>query len=79
MDIKDKIKISKKRFCMPHYWPHKLPFGKKVCNEACHIHKNPIRMLHHNFYCKVLNCPNYKFMRTKDKKMIKRTWRNIFF
>lgn len=68
MNLKDKIKISKTRCCPPHYWPHKLPFGEKVTCENCHIHINPLRKLHHYGYCKILGCPNYKFMKSKDQK-----------
>ena len=59
-------KIKKKRgermFCPPHYIPHKLPIGKKVCNEHCHYHKAKWRMFHHKTFCKILRCPHYKRM-----------------
>lgn len=67
MNIKDKVNISDKRFCPPHYWPHKLPFGEKVTCEKCHVHKAKWRMSHHTFFCKFLGCPNYKFMVNKEK------------
>ena len=68
MDIKDKVIISKDRFCPPHRWPHKLPFfGNKINNEPCHYHKAKWRQWHHCLFCKLLKCPNYKFM-VKGKK-----------
>jgi hypothetical protein len=69
MDIKDKMEISKTRCCPPHYFPHKLPFGKKICNEKCHFHAAKWRMIHHTLFCKYLKCPNYKFMMKKKKSM----------
>ena len=68
MGIKDKIKISSNRFCPPHYFPHKLPFGEKITKEPCHFHKSKWRMLHHTIFCKLLGCKNYKFMIGKYKK-----------
>jgi hypothetical protein len=62
MNIKDKKILSKKRCCPPHYIPHKLPFGKKICDEPCHFHKARWRMWHHKWFCQVLGCVNYKWM-----------------
>jgi len=70
VDIDDKIKISDNRFCPPHYIPHKLPFGKKICDEKCHLHKAKWRMAHHMFYCKFLGCKNYEFMVEKNKEFL---------
>lgn len=56
MNIKDKINISKNRFCPPHRWPHKFPFfGKKICDEPCHVHSKRWRSAHHCFF---VNCSN---------------------
>ena len=71
MGIKDKIKISNNRCCPKHYFPHKLPFGNKITNEHCHLHKSKWRMVHHILYCKFLKCKNYQFMITKYKKFKK--------
>ena len=68
MNIKDKIVISKKRFCPPHRLPHKLPFGKKITKEPCHIHEHSLRMLHHRPFCKLIKCPNYEFMMKCSKQ-----------
>ncbi len=69
MDIKDKTIISKTRFCPPHRWPHKIIFfGKKICDEPCHFHKKKWRMFHHCNFCKILKCPNYKYMLKKYKE-----------
>lgn len=62
LNIEDKIMISRSRVCPAHYFPHKLPFGKPIENEPCHLHKKTWRMLHHIIFCKYLKCPNYKFM-----------------
>ena len=70
MNIKDKIKIDETLCCPPHYLPHKIPFGNKICNEKCHIHKANWRMIHHKFYCKFLGCSNYKFMIKKSKEKL---------
>jgi hypothetical protein len=69
MNIKDKRHISKNKYCPPHTFPHKLPFGEKIKNEQCHIHKNKLRMFHHLIYCKLLKCPNYNFMIKNNKKL----------
>ena len=74
MGITDKIKISDDIWCPPHYFPHKLPFGDKITNEACHLHKSKWRMLHHLPYCKILRCKNYKFMVEKYNEMKKELW-----
>jgi hypothetical protein len=66
--IKDKVIISKSRFCPPHTFPHKLPFAKPITREYCHYHKARWRMLHHILFCKFLKCKNYKFMIKKYKK-----------
>ena len=68
LNIKDKKIISEKRFCPPHYIPHKLPFGEKIINEYCHVHNKKWRMAHHKFFCKLLKCPHYKFMIKEYKK-----------
>ncbi|MBI2046562.1 hypothetical protein HYT26_00155 [Candidatus Pacearchaeota archaeon] len=60
--IIDKKIISKKKFCPPHYIPHKLPLGKKIIDEPCHIHKKVHNMIHHKFFCKCLKCSHYNFM-----------------
>jgi len=62
LNIKDKRIISKGKFCPPHHLPHKLPFGKKITKEPCHIHKRKWRRVHHKLFCKLLRCPYYKFM-----------------
>ncbi len=67
MNIKDKLGISNTRCCPPHYLPHKLPFGKKICDEKCHIHHAKWRMEHHATFCKMLRCKNYDFMMQKSK------------
>tara|TARA_Y100000310_G_scaffold8335_1_gene8909 strand:- start:31 stop:279 length:249 start_codon:yes stop_codon:yes gene_type:complete len=72
MNIKDKKIISKTRFCPPHYWPHKLPFGKKITDESCHIHKKKWRMNHHIPFCKKLKCPNYEFMMRKNNEYLEK-------
>jgi hypothetical protein len=72
MDIKDKIKIENNGCCPPHYLPHKLPFGKTIDDEPCHTHNAKWRRCHHDFYCKVLNCPNYKVMKEKTAELIKK-------
>lgn len=72
MNILDKHDISKTRCCPPHYMPHKFPVGDKIRTEPCHIHKAEWRMAHHTFFCKILKCPNYKFMiKTHKEKMNK--------
>ncbi len=68
LNIKDKIMLSKTRFCPPHYFPHKLPIGDKVADEPCHLHKRAWRMAHHIPFCKLLKCPNYSFMMAQYKK-----------
>jgi hypothetical protein len=65
MTIMDKTKISKNKFCPPHYFPHVLPWGKKIMDEPCHFHNAKWRMMHHRLYCKILKCPHYKFMMKK--------------
>jgi len=72
MNIKDKFYISKTRHCPPHYYPHKSPIGKKICDEKCHIHKTKWNMSHHSFFCKYLKCDNYKFMINKNKEILKK-------
>lgn len=71
LNIKDKIIISSSKFCPPHYFPHKLPLGKKVICEECHLHKASWRMAHHKFFCKFLGCPHYKFMTKEGGKLKK--------
>jgi len=68
LNIKDKKIINKKRFCSQHTSPHKLPFTKPITNEPCHNHLKKWRMLHHNIFCRLLKCPNYKFMIKNYKK-----------
>jgi len=68
LDIGDKIIISNKRFCPPHYFPHKLPFGEKIADEPCHIHKARWREFHHNIFCRILRCPNFDFMLAENIK-----------
>ena len=70
ININDKKGISRIRCCPPHHIPHKLPFGEKISDEKCHIHKSKWRMIHHTFFCKYLKCLNYKFMIKKHKKII---------
>ena len=71
MYIKDKIilKDTKKRCCPAHYWPHKIPDGKPITDKPCHTHKKTWRKAHHNFYCKFIKCPHYKFMKEKTKSI----------
>ncbi len=69
MNILDKEDICDTKFCPPHYIPHKLPIGKKVTTERCHVHKAKWRMAHHTFYCQVLKCPHFKFMKKKHEEM----------
>ena len=71
MNIQDKITLSKKKCCPPHFWPHKLPFTKLIINEPCHIHNKKWRMAHQKFFCKYLKCPHYKFMVKEYKKYLK--------
>lgn len=68
MNMEDKKTISKSKLCPAHYMPHKIPLGEKIKDERCHLHKKKLNMLHHTFFCKYLNCPNYKFMISKYKK-----------
>jgi len=68
LNIKDKKTISKTKFCPPHYSPHKLPFGKKITNEPCHIHNKKWRMKHHKFFCKFLKCLHYHSMINKHNE-----------
>jgi len=72
MNILDKENISNNKFCPPHYIPHKLPFGKKITNEKCHIHKAKWRMKHHTIFCKILKCPHYKFMMKTNLDKLKK-------
>lgn len=65
LDIKDKKKISDNKFCPPHYIPHKLPFGKPIEDELCHIHEKKWRMVHHQFFCNYIGCQHYDFMMEK--------------
>lgn len=66
LNIKDKVPISDKK-CPPHYLPHKLPFGDKITEETCHTHIAWWRRVHHNLFCQILKCPNYKEMRLLSK------------
>jgi hypothetical protein len=70
INLKYEIKISKTNYCPPHYLPHKLPFGKKITNESCHIHKKKWRMNHNIPFCRKLKCPHYKFMIKKYKEYL---------
>jgi len=72
MNILDKVEISDSRRCPPHYLPHKLPIGDKIIDEKCHIHDADWRTAHHNYFCKVLDCPNYDFMIKKKKEYVKK-------
>ena len=63
--IVDKEVVSIERFCPPHYLPHKFPFGKKIADEPCHIHKEMYNIIHHKFFCNYLKCANYDFMTKK--------------
>lgn len=65
MKIKDKVAIAN-YFCPSHYLPNRFPFGIKISNEPCHIHKSRLRMLHHT--CKKLQCPNYRKMMRFDRE-----------
>lgn len=65
MNIADKTEISKEKCCPPHYVPHKLPFGEKICDEPCHFHNAKWRMMHHIYFCKKLKCPHFEFMMKK--------------
>lgn len=69
MNILDKQDISKTRCCPPHYLPHKLPIGEKITTEKCHVHQAKWRMAHHTFFCQVLKCPNFKFMKEKNEEI----------
>ena len=71
MGIKDKHVLSGEKICPPHYFPHKIPIGKKVDNETCHVHKAKWRMAHHALFCRMLNCKNYTFMIMQHKKKLK--------
>ncbi|MBT6068824.1 hypothetical protein HOG48_03640 [Candidatus Peregrinibacteria bacterium] len=78
MNIADKVPLDKcgfgknckaKRCCPAHYWPHVMPFFQDpVTDEPCHTHEAAWRRAHHNFFCRILKCPNYKFMRKESKK-----------
>jgi hypothetical protein len=72
MNILDKTIISKTRFCPPHYFPHKLPVGEKIVDEPCHFHNAKWRMGHHKPFCKLLKCPNNKFMLGEYEKFVKK-------
>jgi len=74
MEVKDKIvfKTHKKLCCPPHYIPHKIPDGKPIKNEPCHTHNKTWRRVHHNIFCKLLKCPNYKFMKKETEKITER-------
>ena len=67
MNIKDKIICEGNRVCPPHYFPHKLPFGKPITNEPCHFHHRKWGMWHHILFCKYLKCPNFKSMMKSHK------------
>jgi|APSaa5957512622_1039677.scaffolds.fasta_scaffold113679_2 hypothetical protein len=65
---KDKINLEEELFCPPHCLPHKRPFTKPITNERCHLHKQKRHMLHHQPFCKLTKCPNYKKMIATYKK-----------
>ncbi|MFC1752927.1 hypothetical protein ACFL96_05975 [Thermoproteota archaeon] len=69
--IDDKLFLSNTRFCPPHTFPHTWPWGRKVKDEPCHLHKAKWRMSHHIPFCKLLKCPNCKFMMKKYQKFRK--------
>jgi len=78
MNIQDKIDLPNEeaRHCLPHYLPHRLPIltEQPVTDEACHIHMNDLRHLHHRVYCRLVACPYYETMlqfRKKQKKLLK--------
>ena len=67
-DWKDKLVISKSRICPPHRIPHKLPFGKKIDFEVCHIHRTKRGMAHHRPFCRIIKCQHYSYMVCEYKK-----------
>jgi hypothetical protein len=68
LNTADKMEISTIRFCPPHTLPHRMPWSKKIRDEPCHIHTADWRMIHHILYCKILRCPNYRFMIEEYKR-----------
>lgn len=71
-DFKDTIPLGgKDRCCPPHHLPHTLPiFQNSITDEPCHTHRSFAHRTHHNFFCKFLKCPNYKFMIEQTKKIL---------
>ena len=76
MDIWDKVGTTeilgdeRERHCPPHHLPHSLQIIQpKVCDEPCHIHQTDWRTyLHHDPYCRRLECPNYEDMKKARNK-----------
>ena len=67
-DWKDKLTVSKTKICPPHRIPHKLPFGKKIDYETCHIHIRKRGMAHHRPFCKIMKCKHYGYMVNEYKQ-----------
>ena len=67
-DWKDKLYISKTKICPPHRIPHKLPLGKKIDYEICHIHTRKRGMAHHRPFCRIMKCKHYRYMLNEYKK-----------
>ena len=67
MNILDKTEFddAEGRCCPSHYLPHKLPIGERITDEPCHIHAAQWRRAHHDFFCQILKCPHYRYMREK--------------
>ena len=69
-DEKSIKRVGGSLFCPTHCLPHKLPFGKKICDERCHYHQARWRMWHHTVFCKLIGCSNYKRMISEYKKHV---------
>lgn len=71
-NIKDTIVLGDEtRCCPPHHLPHSFPMVQKpVTDEPCHTHRSKLHKLHHNFFCKFLKCPNYKFMMEETEHVL---------
>jgi hypothetical protein len=74
-----KFYIDNKKICPPHRLPHKLPLGKKITVELCHIHIRKRSMAHHRPFCRILKCKHYTFMVNEYKKYkrIKKELKNL--
>lgn len=67
-DWKDKLYLSDVKICPPHRIPHKIPLGRKITNECCHVHTKKRGMIHHRPFCKILKCKHYRYMVNEYRK-----------